>query len=179
MWIVTPRCLPVILVALLLSTGAVRAQAPEPGTCDYGTASGVLDANDVRATLYNTGSLFYNRSESGGRYHVPKDEEGCYFNQCGPLSPIFSASIWVGGKVNDELRVAGNRYTDFQFWPGPLGDDGRPVNPDDCSVYDRIFVVSRADIARYLRTGEATDDLREWPAPLGAPVLDGDGDVDN
>ncbi len=165
-----------------MSVAAGQAQTPQPGTCEYGSATGSLDANDVRATLFNNGSLFRDKTFNGGgaQYYVPKDSISCaYFIGCRPPSPIFSASLWVAGRVDDELRAAGGDYSDFQFWPGPLGDDGRPVDPADCSAYDRIFVVSRADIARYLRTGEATDDLRDWPAALGAPVLDGDGVAGN
>ncbi len=55
----------------------------------------------------------------------------------------------------------------------------RPVDPADCSPFDRIYTVSRDDVAAYYRTGVATDDLRDWPAALGAPVLDGDGDPAN
>ena len=35
------------------------------------------------------------------------------------------------------------------------------------------------DVARYNTTGEATPDLAEWPAHLGAPVVDGDGVAGN
>jgi hypothetical protein len=95
-------------------------------------------------------------------------------------SPIFAAGIWVGGLVDGELRVAGAMYSDFEFWPGPIDPaTTRPVNPGDCSAYDRIWRVSRGDIERFLRTGEATQDLAEWPYQLGAPVFDGDGDPDN
>ncbi|HYE96925.1 MAG TPA: T9SS type A sorting domain-containing protein, partial [Rubricoccaceae bacterium] len=46
---------------------------------------------------------------------------------------------------------------------------------EDCAPYDRIYKVSRFDVERYYETGNATDDLRDWPHHLGAPVLDGDG----
>ena len=151
---------------LLLALFALPAAAqPAPGDCALGTAAAVLDVNAVEATVLNTGSLFFG-SEVESAYVVPK-ETG--------LSPIFAAGLWVGGLVDGELRGAGSRYDNFEFWPGPLGHDARPLDPDDCSAYDRIWTVSRADVARYLVTGEATDDLRDWPADLGAPVLDGDG----
>jgi len=88
---------------------------------------------------------------------------------------VFVASLWIGGKVNNELRTAAARYTRFEFWPGPLNNGALLPNPSDCTAFDRIFVVSRSDVARYLQTGEATDDLRDWPVTWGAPVLDGDG----
>ncbi len=159
----TPAIRFLFLTALLLC--ALPATAQSVGDCRPGTAEVALDINDVRALVFNGGNLFYGGSTTNGLgYLVPKD---------GTLPPIFAASLWVGGEVGGELRVAGSRYDDFEFWPGPLDDEGNP--PQDCSVYDRIYRVSRGDVARYLETGEATDDLRDWPAHLGAPVLDGDG----
>ena len=134
-----------------------------------GTAAGTLDVSDVRATLFNTGSLFY--SETASAAYVVPQETG--------ISPIFAAGIWVGGLIDGDLRAAGSRYTNFEFWPGPLNKDASLPNPNDCSGFDRIFVVSRADISAYEKTGTATPDLADWPVALGAPVLDGDGVVGN
>jgi hypothetical protein len=71
--------------------------------------------------------------------------------------------------------VAAALYQDFEFWPGPLGDDGRPVDPDDCSDYDRIYLVTANDLAAYEAGSAPTPDLADWPVTLGAPVVDGDG----
>ncbi len=161
------RTLTVLAAALLLCT--VPAAAQTVGDCAPGTAEADLDVNDVRARVFNGGNLFFgNRTDDGSGYLVPK--------RLG-LSPVFVSNLWIGGKVGGELRVAGSRYDDFEFWPGPLGPDGAP--PADCAAFDRIYRVSRADVARYLETGEATADLRDWPAGLGAPTLDGDGIAGN
>src|SRR5690606_22838985 len=66
-----------------------------------------------------------------------------------------------------------------EFWPGPLNEDGTLPDPDDCSDFDRIWVVSAEDIAVYEQTGVATPDLAEWPVHLGAEVVDGDGFPNN
>ncbi|MEP0545612.1 MAG: T9SS type A sorting domain-containing protein [Rhodothermales bacterium] len=165
--LVTPRrglCL-LALAALV----AVPALAQTVGDCETGRAQADLDVNDVNARVFNTGSLFFgNATVAGDGYLVPK---------AAGLSPIFAASLWVGGKVDGELRLVGSTYADFEFWPGPLDAAGNP--PTDCFLYDRIYRVSRGDVARYLDTGVATDDLRDWPAHLGAPVLDGDGVAGN
>jgi hypothetical protein len=146
---------------LFFSIAAARAQPV--GTCAHGTALGFIEGAEVRAGIPNTGALFYNDSLSA-RYLVPKATG---------RTPIFSANLWVGGKVEGELRVTAATYENFEFWPGPLDEAGNP--PTDCSAYDRVWVVSRADIEDYYRTGEPAPDLRDWPAALGAPVLDGDG----
>ncbi|WP_412062346.1 hypothetical protein [Rubrivirga sp. IMCC45206] len=90
---------------------------------------------------------------------------------------MFSADLLLSGFVEDSLRTAGWLYGPSNLWPGPLPDADAP--PTDCVAFDRIWTVSRADIERYYATGEATADLTEWPAHLGAPVLDGDGIPDN
>ena len=156
-----------LLLLLLAGTLALPAAAQAPGTCTLGRAEADLDINNIFARVFNTGSLFYGNTTTGGDgYLAPKASEH---------SPIFASGIWVGGKVNGTLRVAGARYSGFNFWPGPLGDDGRPVNPSNCAPYDRIYSVSRIDVANYDAGIGATDDLAEWPVDLGAPVIDGDG----
>ncbi|WP_412070305.1 T9SS type A sorting domain-containing protein [Rubrivirga sp. IMCC43871] len=146
---------------LLIALASPRATA-QTGSCDTGTAVGVLETASLRAELYNIGGLFWRGS--GASYVVPK-EAG--------ISPVFTASLWVSGRVDGELRMAAGQYGPWEFWPGPLADADAP--PADCSAHDRIWTVSRADVAAYLQTGEATPDLAEWPHDLGAPVLDGDG----
>lgn len=150
------------LILVLLAPAAV---AQQPGTCAPGTAEADLDINDVRARLFNTGALFWGGSEpADAQYFVPKATG---------RAPIFAENIQFAGKVDGEVRAATGAFYPSDYWPGPLGEGGTP--PEDCYRYDRIYRVSRGDIARYDKTGIATDDLRDWPVDLGAPVLDGDG----
>jgi len=161
------RCCVLVLVLLLASSPFATAQTI--GDCEPGRAERDLDVNDVLARVFNGGNLFLgNTTVAGDGYLVPKNTGH---------SPIFAGDLWVGGLVDGEIRAAGSRYSNFPFAPGPLDADGNP--PEDCSEYDRIYRVSRGDVARYHETGEATDDLRDWPADLGAPVLDGDGVAGN
>ncbi len=159
---------------LLLAAGAGSAEAQKVGTCTSPLGEAYLDIGNVRARLFNNGNLFWRGSPSV--YEVPKG---------GGASAIFNAGVWVGGLVGGELRVAGARYGGYEFWSGPLDGDGNP--PIDCSVYDRLYKVSRSDIDDYEATGTAASDLREWPTGLGAPTYaapgnglddDGDGEVD-
>ena len=137
---------------------------PDPGQCTLGLAQKDLDVNNVRARLFNIGSIGHGHGREG-EYVVPK---------ASGHSPFYAISIWIGGMVGSELRAAGATFNNFEFWPGPLGADGRPVNPNDCSAYDRIYKVSRSDIQNYEATGQAAADLAEWPYDLGAPVINGD-----
>ncbi len=137
-----------------------------------GTATGTLDVSDVSATFFTSGTIAYGPTGSA-QYSVPKATR---------LGPLYAASVWVGGTVGGEFRVAGATYgqggTDndyFEFWPGPLNEDGTLPNPDDCSAYDRIWVVSVTDLADYEASGTASADLAEWPVGLGAPTVDAAG----
>ncbi len=154
---------------LFLLLLAAPALAQTPGNCEPGTASTDLDASDVRATLLTNGNLFYGPTEDGfvmNGYAVPKGSGN---------TAIFAANLWVGGTVGGELRITGSTFLDFELWPGPLEEGATLPDPDDCAAYDRIWVVSTLDVADHEATGVATADLAEWPAELGAPVVDGDG----
>ena len=161
---------------VLLAFGA-SAAAQTPGSCVAASAMRVLDDSDVQAAVYNNGSLFYANTNVAGLYVVPKDLG---------VPSIYAAGIWVGGLVGGAPRVAGSRYDNFEFWPGPL-EDGATLPDPSCQSFDRIYLVSQAQIDDYDTTGTRYDDLEEWPADLGAPVIaapgngvddDGDGDTD-
>ncbi|MEM6783895.1 MAG: T9SS type A sorting domain-containing protein [Bacteroidota bacterium] len=168
-----------LLTSLLLLTcaGPLYAQAPKPrhapfahasapDDCEVGRAEAELAVSDVRARLYNMGGLFWRARLPV--YQIPKG---------GSLSPLFSFNFWITGFVGEELRAAGSLYGPFEFAPGPLDDTGNA--PTDCAAFDRIWTVTDQDLRRYDTTGEATDDLRDWPAALGAEVIDGDGNPNN
>ena len=141
----------------------IPARSSDVGGCQLGVASGDLDISGVRARLFNTGGLFWKGGDPV--YEVPR---------FGGVNAIFAAGIWIGGMVDGTLHFAGADYSDWEFWPGPLDEDGNP--PADCSVYDRIWVVSVLDVEAYEMTGVATPDLEEWPIDLGAPWIDANGD---
>ncbi|NND73176.1 MAG: T9SS type A sorting domain-containing protein [Rhodothermales bacterium] len=150
-----------------VATSQVFAPQTPVGNCNLGSATKDLDINNVRARLYNTGGLFW--KGSGNVYTVPKE---------GEANAIFASGIWIGGiDPAGDLRFAGTAYGPFEFWPGPIDEDGTP--PSDCSEYDHLFKVSAADLQTLEDTGEATEDIENWPYDLGAPVTDGDGDPAN
>ncbi|MDX1421162.1 MAG: T9SS type A sorting domain-containing protein [Rubricoccaceae bacterium] len=157
---------PSLLIPLLLLAAPLRAQ-PAPGDCVPGAARDSLDVNQALAPLFNDGSLFDNSSNISFEGYRTADAPDAI--------PLFETFLWLAGSVEGEARASATWFGSPGFWPGPLETGGALPNPADCSAYDRIWNVSRQDVARYLATGEATDDLLEWPVDLGAPVLDGDG----
>jgi hypothetical protein len=163
-----------LVLALLIAAPAAQAQLAA-GTCTTtGSAVADLDVNNVRARLYNNGGLFW--KGAGNVYNVPAVQPGQ------PLTPnaVFASGIWVGGEVDGQPRLAATDYGPWEFYPGPLQDNGRPVDAS-CTQYDRIWVVSKDDVRAFLADGATTPDLRDWPVGLGAPAfndLDGDGDYE-
>ncbi|MEM1095839.1 MAG: T9SS type A sorting domain-containing protein [Bacteroidota bacterium] len=156
-----------LLMALAAVLGGSPATAQTVGNCALGSATKDLDANNVQARLYNNGGLFWRGS--GNVYTIPKN---------GNANSVFASGIWIGGiDANGELRFAGTAYGPWEFWPGPLDENGNP--PADCSQFDNVWKVTQDDLARYDETGEATSDMQTWPWTLGAPVEDGDGDPNN
>ncbi len=158
------------LLLLLLFLGASEAVAQQ-GTCEMSSAGMYLDAGNVRAYIPNDGQLFY----GGGQNYEPR------INYEAPkgigANSIFAASLWVGGNIDNELRAAGTRYGWPEFWSGPLDDAGNP--PADCKPFDQIWEIRTADIDSFYTDGHISQNLRNWPWHLGAPVVDGDGDPEN
>ena len=104
--------IPALVALVLLSTAPeVSAQTlPQPGSCVQGTAQSDLEANDVFARVFNTGSLFFgNQSEAA--YVVPKASGKLVRVR---LRPLGRRAAWDG-----ELRVAGARYDNFKLLARP------------------------------------------------------------
>jgi len=160
------------LLLLILLFPAAHAQPADP--CPLGTAEAVLEGADVRASLFPNGNLFFGGTTTNGDgYLTPTTGEDA------GKSPLFAAGLWVSGLAGSEIRASGAGYATFAFRPGLAGDDGAPPTSAECAIADHIWIVSREDVAAFLRDGTLTDDLRDWPVHLGAPVLDGDGDSTN
>ena len=152
-----------LLLLLFALPAAAQTDPSLVGTCATGTAEAYLDVNNVRARLVNTGVLFYRGSPDV--YEVPKGTG---------LKVIFSDALWIGGMVDNELRVAAATYGPYDFWPGPISDPGQP--PTDCARYDHIWSVDRSiDISNFEDGEYPTPVELNWPADLGAPYQDVDG----
>ena len=162
------------IVATVSNAFQIAAKA-QVGTCSPALAEAYLDVGNVRARILNNGGLFWRGDPFV--YEVPKG---------GGVNAMFAGGFWIGGKVNGELRVAAARYSNYEFWAGPIDDAGNA--PADCSAFDRIWSVYRSDVEAYELGEAASADLAEWPTGLGAPTLapaaadgvdnDGDGTVD-
>ena len=151
------------LAALVLAFGITTDAYAQTGSCSAAIAEVNLDVNNVRAAIFANGNLFWR----GGNaiYEVPKG---------GGVQAIFTGGIWIGGTVGGQLRTAAARYGNYEFWAGPVEDNGGP--PQNCSPYDRVWNVRRSDVEAYKKGVTATEDLMSWPTGLGAPTLDANGE---
>lgn len=158
------RKITLLVAAVTLGLVGQTADAQSIGNCDRSISQRFLDINNVRAMVMNNGGLFW----AGGTniYEIPKG---------GGNNVIFASGIWVGGQVAGQLRMAATTYGPWEFWSGPLNDDG--TAPSDCSQYDRIWKVNKEDVVAFESTGLATPDLADWPTGLGAPTMDADGNL--
>ena len=98
-----------ILLVILLMSHPATAQT---GTCEPAFAEAYLDAGNVRGHAFSTTADFFWRGCAAMFMKYPKARiNSASFNANG---------IWVGGLINDSLRVAATRY-------GPLGILGWPA----------------------------------------------------
>ena len=137
------------------------------GSCAVGVAESRLSANNVSAAQVNTGALFYRTGGNTNRYEIPRGSG---------LQSVFTGNLWLGGYVASRLRVAGTKYFQPEFWPGPVSD---AVSPTGCDPNDRMYRVAKRDINAFNAGEQPSQDLLEWPWHQGAPVVDGDGIPDN
>ena len=135
-----------------------RPMVAQVGSCTPALGEAYLDISNVRARIFNNGGLFYR-----GEPHVYEVPKG------GGAHSLFAGGVWIGGLVDNELRVAASRYGPYEFWAGPLDENGNP--PADCTPFDKIWKVSSFDLHRFDEGGVPTVDLATWPTGLGAPTL--------
>lgn len=160
-----------VLLAGWLSTPATTVIAQ---VCDTGTQVTYLDAGSSRFPVSNSGLLLdglYLPEDGGSRFYVADRHPD--------ISALEDMHVGVGGYANGELRMSGRFYSDYML-PGSLDEQGLPLsNTTDCVEADRIYRVSATDFREMNTDEDALSRIADWPAHLGAAVLDGDGVSDN
>jgi hypothetical protein len=151
--------------ALALPPAVDRSQSPAaPSTVDYQT---YIDANRILMFITNTGQL---GRDLGG---VFGNDYGTYFpfsridfiiDGSNISSPLYAFGLWMGGKVNDSVRMALAEYAS-EYVPGPMAGGTFQADRPEFRVYT-LFKDS-------LESNPSADYLA-WPVDQGAP-LDGYG----
>lgn len=168
------------------SIGAVNvdrkdnSNSPKPqlstrvGNCVAGSSRILLDINNVRATLLNTGDMWWDRSNAG--YEVPKRTQEQIDNGVIAKTALFAGSIWISGKIAGNLHLAAITFStggDVNFWPGPISQGKLTIDADVCSKFDRYFEIRfKEDFKEGIEKGIYTKNVKEWPAKGNKYLID-------
>ncbi|SEQ04914.1 T9SS type A sorting domain-containing protein [Neolewinella agarilytica] len=134
--------LSVLLIFVLHSALTAQQRSTD---CANPTATEYLDINGVRALITNGGDLWFDGQD--GRYEVTASADSPASN---PAVAIFAGGLWLGAEdPGGGLKIAAQQYGrgqgNFDYYPGPLSDEGLPVE-GDCSDWDRLFKVNRTTV---------------------------------
>jgi hypothetical protein len=127
----------------------LRKKASYRSDCQQATKQIDMSINNVRARLMTGGDVWWDLKD--GKYVVPKVDPASGLPE---VSSIFAGAVWLGGfDPAGNLKVAAQTYrrqTRNDFWPGPLGEDGK-TSRDICAIWDRFFKVLGEDIREHVR----------------------------
>lgn len=140
-----------------------------------------IDVNNIEMFVTNSGVFAYDKTKSRGIY------DGLYFPKGTDKTVIYDAGLWVGGKVNNDLRIAVGCYG--QEWqpgtmksiPGAFTGNWSDYYNDPKNPRYRVYKIrwdshlelTRDDFATdeaYEAYQKARQDYLSWPVEDGAPV---------
>ena len=109
-----------------------------------------IDANNIKMIVTNHGSFAYDLTNQNSGLWYPKGTD----KRC-----VYASGLWIGAKVNGELRLAVGAYAQ-EYSPGPILDDCQFADPAD--LRHKVYKIVRGDTTSF--------DYINWPSDLGAPV---------
>ena len=112
-----------------------------------------IDVNNLEMFVYNDGNFAYDNANVLGK------TDGLYFPRGTKKTVIYSAGLWVGAKVNNDIRLSIAEFSS-EFTPGPMV--GGTYVPDNAAF--RVYKLNKAD------TPTTNPDYSAWPVTQGAPV---------
>lgn len=74
-----------------------------------------IDANSLEMFVYNNGNFAYDNANILGK------TDGLYYPRGTKKTAIYDAGLWIGAKVNNEVRIAMAEYSS-EFVPGPMNE---------------------------------------------------------
>ncbi|MCP4608998.1 MAG: hypothetical protein GY845_09845 [Planctomycetes bacterium] len=175
-------------LALALPPGHVESgvKASKPGKAMSLDTRTMINVNNLEMFCTNIGGF----AEDFGGILETGQADGLYFPAGTDRTVLYSGGVWIGGTVNDVIRVAVGAFDAPEYWPGPADANGGKLADND--TY-KIYKINRnADFwnnpvktginmadgtTPYMRfdSTQHVDDYSEWPEADGAPV-DGNGD---
>jgi hypothetical protein len=112
-----------------------------------------IDANSLEMFVYNNGNFAYDNANIYGK------TDGLYYPRGTKKTVIYDAGLWIGAKVNNQVRIAMAEYSS-EFVPGPMANGTFQSDKSEFKVYK----IKRGDNA------SNNPDYRDWPVSQGAPV---------
>ena len=107
-----------------------------------------MDANNLDMVVTNHGSISYDLETGNAGLIYPKG---------GTSTAVFAAGLWIGAKVNGEVRAAIGEYSQ-EFVPGPMANGTFQPDLPEFRNY------------RIERGNTSSTDWINWPVSQGAPV---------
>jgi hypothetical protein len=100
-----------------------------------------LNINQVSGLIMNNSDYAWDLTNT--KYFVPKNSN---------LSPLFAASMWLGGYHNGSLHAAAMTYRQngVDFWPGPLDTITAIADTSTSSPLKRLWKINRFDVANFI-----------------------------
>jgi len=117
-----------------------------------------MDINNIEMFVTNIGAFAYDVGASRGR------NDGLYFPKGTEKHAVYASGLWMGAKVNGEIRVAIAEYS--QEW-GPGKMIGAVPDTADKTKY-KVYKISKS--LNPDANGNYEDDWKHWPVEDGAPV---------
>ncbi|MBI5540578.1 MAG: T9SS type A sorting domain-containing protein [Bacteroidia bacterium] len=103
--------------------------------------SDYISINNIKAKIYNEGSLFWDKNTRMASFEVPIGS-GKHAN--------YASAVWIGARDNaGQIHVAGQRYSDGDdFFPGPIMDSISYLNEQE--KWNRTWKVSKQEIEYHI-----------------------------
>lgn len=135
-------------------TTEVKASA---AGCAAASGYRYLNVNNVRTRINTGGDMWWDLFDFS-EYYIPANSQ---------TTSLFSGSLWIGGlDINDQLKLAAVRFRQSgnDYWPGPLTIDGTAsVDEVTCAMYDKHFVITRAEVDEYIGWWNSDNRSVEYP----------------
>jgi hypothetical protein len=158
----------ILLLIPLLWYCPLMAQPDGSGDCAPSNAKTFLHANDIRAMISHSGTLFFDGNDAN--FEVPFGNG---------THTIFTQGLWMGGiDPGGNLKVAAQTYgfpNANDYWAGPIDEETGTTEATTCEHWDQIWCVWDYQINSHIADFQADNDidnpieaLMKWPG-MGNP----------
>ncbi len=124
------------------------------------TAKAYIDINNIKASAYLHGNLWYDLTQLTPECEFPKNS-GKHINA--------TSALWMSAKDGNTLHISAQTYgqNGYDYWPGPL-DVSRALTYGISSEWAKIWKVNRTDIDDFKKLSTRTlsnipTSILEWP----------------